>query len=80
VVQSALLPAGVILSVAAFQAERRACPELAEGISVSTGFAREPLPKTWIGAAAFERGLGEVCLGRNKGKQMAGPGKLGGEQ
>jgi hypothetical protein len=32
----------VILSGAAFQAKRRACPELAEGISVSTGLAREP--------------------------------------
>jgi hypothetical protein len=32
----------VILSGAAFQAKRRACPELAEGISVSAGLSREP--------------------------------------
>jgi hypothetical protein len=29
-------------NAAVFQAERRACPELAEGISVSPDFAREP--------------------------------------
>ena len=36
------LRGGVILSAAAFQAKRRACPELAEGISRLTSFARKP--------------------------------------
>jgi hypothetical protein len=41
---------GVVLSVAVFQAERRACPELAEGISrydtVCNGISLGPLVKT----------------------------------
>jgi hypothetical protein len=36
----------VILSAAVFQAERRACPELAEGISRLTSLLRKPNPAT----------------------------------
>jgi hypothetical protein len=39
---SSPIEAVVILSGAAFQAKRRACPKLAEGISVSSAAARQP--------------------------------------
>jgi hypothetical protein len=53
VVVVAQLEDGVILSGAAFRAERRACPEPAEGISSLTGFASSQL--LWVGLHPLRR-------------------------